>query len=98
MKKQRFIFLVLLLLALGFPLGQRLKAIQDEQNRQQIETALERSLSLCYAQEGFYPAQWSYLSEHYGLNLDTKRFYIYYKTFGSNIRPEVEIYLLGNTP
>jgi len=98
MKRLSLILFIFILLALGFPMASKLKSIQDEQNRLLSETALERSLSLCYAQEGFYPAQWTYLRDHYGLTIDTTQFYVYYKTIGSNIRPDVEIYLLGDSP
>jgi hypothetical protein len=65
--------------------------------KESIYRFIQRSLSLCYAQEGFYPASLNYLEKYYGLRVDTNLYLIRYKAFASNIRPEVEIYRIGSS-
>lgn len=54
--------------------------------------AIKRAAVQCYALEGSYPPDISYLEEHYGLVLNRDKFYYYYQTFGSNIMPQVGVY------
>ena len=54
--------------------------------------AIERAAVLCYAMEGFYPPRIEYLEEKYGLIVNKDKFMVHYKTFGSNIRPEVSVF------
>jgi hypothetical protein len=71
--------------------------LRSRNNDQQFavqKRAIERAAVLCYALEGFYPPQVEYLEEKYGLMVDRNKFIISYKTFGSNIRPEVSVYRL----
>ena len=62
-------------------------------NKQQesLETALERSISQCYAVEGSYPPSLEYLEQHYGLLYDEDSFFIDYEYYGSNLLPEVTV-------
>lgn len=59
--------------------------------QESLETALERSISQCYAVEGCYPPSLEYLEQHYGLLYDEKIFLIDYEYYGSNLLPEVTI-------
>ena len=52
--------------------------------QESLETALERSISQCYAVEGSYPPSLEYLKQHYGLLYD-------YEYYGSNLLPEVTV-------
>ncbi|MDR0310301.1 MAG: hypothetical protein LBJ21_01825 [Acidobacteriota bacterium] len=56
--------------------------------------AVERAAVLCYALEGFYPPRIEYLEEKYGLIVNRDKFMVFYRTFGSNIRPEISIHRL----
>lgn len=62
-------------------------------NKQQesLETALERSISQCYAVEGSYPPSLEYLEDHYGLLYDADSFFVDYEYYGSNLLPEVTV-------
>ena len=62
-------------------------------NKQQesLETALERSISQCYAVEGSYPPSLEYLEQHYGLLYDEDSIFIDYEYYGSNLLPEVTV-------
>lgn len=59
--------------------------------QENLETALMRSISQCYAVEGAYPPNLDYIVEHYGLTYDDSLFYIDYQPIGSNIMPDVTI-------
>lgn len=76
------------------------KSIQESDVSRQkalLQTAIENALSTCYALEGFYPAKVDYLIDHYGIQADSNRYFIYYQTFGANIRPEVTVYRKGSS-
>ncbi len=76
------------------------KSIQESDASRQkklLQNAIESALSTCYAIEGFYPAKVDYLIEHYGIQADSAHYFIYYQTFGANIRPEVTVYRKGSS-
>lgn len=90
MKKSGFIsFGVALVISLI--LLTKLNADQDTRNQKALESAIQHALTLCYAQEGFFPASLSYLEDHYGIVVDSQ-FFITYEAFASNVRPVVRIY------
>ena len=64
--------------------------------KESLETALNRSISQCYAVEGLYPPSLSYIEENYGLIYDKELFYVDYQPFSSNIFPDVTILYLGD--
>ena len=59
--------------------------------QESLETALERSISQCYAVEGSYPPSLEYLKQHYGLLYDEDSFFNDYEYSGSNLLPEVTV-------
>jgi hypothetical protein len=54
-----------------------------------LATSINRALSQCYALEGEYPPDLSYLVENYGIVLDEELFFYRYQYNGGNLRPEV---------
>ena len=64
---------------------------QDEEAMQQLEESLRRSAVACYAAEGVYPPDPAYLEEHYGVQIDEKRFVVYYDAFASNMMPDITV-------
>lgn len=77
-----------------------LSKMRDEQkalNQDSLEKAIQNALTLCYAQEGFYPAKLDYLVENYGIVID-EDFVVTYKGFAANLRPVVHIYRIGGQP
>ena len=70
---------------------------QDNQ-RESLEHALERSIAHCYALEGTYPPSLDYIKTHYGLTYDEDRFFVDYQPIGSNLMPDVTIIEKSNTP
>ena len=64
---------------------------QSEEGRQQLETALRRSAVACYAAEGIYPPTLEYLCEHYGIQIDEDRYYVFYEIFAENLMPDITV-------
>lgn len=56
-----------------------------------LESALNRCITQCYALEGTYPYDLSYLEEHYGLTYNKEHFFIDYCYIGDNLRPDITI-------
>lgn len=70
--------------------------IQDKLDIQQttfIEQATKKAALQCYALEGFYPPDLSYLEVHYGLRINKERYDIYYDAFSNHIMPDIQIIL-----
>lgn len=57
-----------------------------------MEQAIRRSAVQCYAIEGRYPENLTYLEENYGLLLNKDRFIYHYQRIGSNIVPEIWVF------
>lgn len=53
-----------------------------------LQSSLEHAITSCYALEGMYPPDLSYMKEHYGLVYDEELFYVTYRPVAANIRPE----------
>ena len=70
---------------------ERLSDTTRRRQKESLESALSRSISQCYAVEGAYPPDITYLQEHYGLTYDSSLFLIDYISYGSNLRPEVTV-------
>jgi hypothetical protein len=85
--------LVLFLVILAVFLGNINSFSADTLRRQKenLENALQRSITYCYAAEGAYPEDLDYLKEHYGLTWDEDNFFVDYQVRGSNIYPDVTI-------
>ncbi|MCL2055836.1 MAG: hypothetical protein FWH02_01280 [Oscillospiraceae bacterium] len=72
-------------------LGKRTEAERLESAR----SAVIRAAVQCYALEGRYPLSISYLTENYGLSVDTDKFVVHYQAFASNIMPDIDVYPIG---
>jgi hypothetical protein len=91
MKLLRWALIPVLVLGLFF-FSTMIQTKTEEERRIQVENAIQRALNLCYAQEGFYPAKLDYLIDNYGVQIDPETYFVYYKTIGANIRPDVTVY------
>lgn len=56
-----------------------------------LENAIDRSITQCYALEGSYPADLTYLEENYGLIYNKEQFFVVYEYIGGNLRPSITI-------
>lgn len=57
----------------------------------QLEEALRQAAVCCYANEGAYPPNVSYLIEKYGVQIDSDRFTVHYELFASNLMPDITV-------
>ena len=95
---KRWILGLLIVVGLvGLVRGLDLEGRYQREQALAYERMIHNSLSVCYAQEGFYPATLAYLVEHYGVRLD-ERYWVRYQAFASNLRPEVAVYRIGSQP
>ena len=55
------------------------------------EDSIRSAVVECYALEGAYPPDLDYLEAHYGIHVDTSRYYVYYSAQGQNILPQITV-------
>ena len=80
------VILVVFLLSLS-----RLDGGQREEGRLALEESVRRAAVACYAAEGIYPPDVTYLEEHYGIQIDHDRYAVFYEIFGSNLMPSITV-------
>ena len=68
----------------------RMELLRQE-SRAAVEQAVLRSAGQCYAVEGVYPSELSYLEEHYGLTVNHSHYIVTYEAFSSNLPPDVHV-------
>ena len=61
------------------------------EEKQQLEEALLQAAVSCYALEGSYPPSLDYLTEHYGIQINEKRFVVKYERYASNLLPDITV-------
>lgn len=84
------VFLVLfVLLASLFSAGAGDKV--QEKQLEFLEEAVQRSAVQCYALEGRFPDNVSYLEENYGLIIDHENYAVYYESMGGNLLPQIRV-------
>lgn len=62
-----------------------------EREKEILENAIDRSITQCYALEGVYPNDLTYLEENYGLIYNKNQFFVDYQYIGGNLRPDITI-------
>lgn len=92
--ERSFLFSVLLalfaLLALLYAVG-NIRTQSKAEGQRQLEQSLYRAAVSCYALEGQYPPNLSYLQEHYGILVDETRYCVFYEVFGDNMMPNITV-------
>ena len=64
---------------------------REDESLHQLEEALRRGCVACYAAEGIYPPTLDYLTEHYGIQIDTARYTVDYTPIASNLMPDITV-------
>ena len=66
---------------------------QRENNRwtETVKNSVTKCLISCYAAEGMYPSDITYLEENYGLLINHDVYAVYLNSFASNIMPTVAV-------
>ena len=65
-----------------------------QKQQEGLAHAILKSAVHCYAVEGTYPESLDYLKKHYGISYDETRFLVSYEVIGSNLMPDVRVFLL----
>lgn len=76
-------------LVLAVALISRIDIAQDTAETEIVRSAIKDAALTCYAVEGAYPDDVSYLREHYQLAYDEDRYFITYEAFASNRIPDI---------
>lgn len=56
-----------------------------------LEESLRRACAACYSVEGVYPPNLEYLTSRYGIQIDEKRYVVYYDAIGMNLMPDITV-------
>ena len=64
---------------------------QRTEGRKQLEETLRQTAVACYAAEGAYPPDLAYMQEHYGIQVDEKRYTVVYEVIASNLMPDITV-------
>ena len=68
---------------------------REDESMHQLEEALRRGCVACYAAEGIYPPTLDYLTDHYGIQVDTDRYVVSYTPIASNLMPDITVLRLS---
>ena len=63
----------------------------ERSERAAVKTTIENGITMCYAIEGAYPPNLTYLKDNYGVFYDTEKYTVHYESFADNIRPTVRV-------
>lgn len=71
----------------------RFEAMNRQQNLELTLQAIKKATIQCYANEGRYPAELSYLEKNYSLSIDYDEFNVMYEAVAANIMPNINVFL-----
>lgn len=63
----------------------------DKKRTESVYSTVMNGAVLCYSIEGEYPPDLDYLTENYGVIIDSDKYVVDYRYFGANIRPTVTV-------
>ena len=84
------VLVLLLVIAGAFALARPGRDLSED-GAVAIREAVRRSALQCYVVEGIYPPDLQYLEDNYGLQVNTKEYYVTYDAFASNLPPTVKV-------
>ena len=61
-----------------------------------VRDAVKNAALTCYAVEGMYPDDLTYLREHYNLSYNEDRYIVYYRPLASNLMPSIKVVERGS--
>lgn len=86
------LLVLLIVLPVALIIGSRgLLGRADQENLKLAEQSIRRAAVQCYALEGFYPLDLSYLQSHYGVAVDQERFLVGYQYVAANLMPDITV-------
>ena len=92
--KLKSILVIVCILAVSIIYYESVKFISksgETEDFQRLETAIKRASVACYACEGKYPDDLSYLIDHYGLQIDEEKYTVYYECIADNLIPDITV-------
>lgn len=63
----------------------------SQKTMEQLEQSIRRATISCYANEGVYPPDLSYLKEHYGIQINESAYTVFYEIQGDNMMPDITV-------
>jgi hypothetical protein len=67
----------------------------DARESEMVSAALQRAIVTCYAVEGKYPPNLSYIYDNYGVQVDESRYAVFYDVIAANVMPSVQVTRVG---
>lgn len=64
---------------------------RGDESRRLLEDSLHRAATICYAADGCYPASLEQLCQRCGIQIDERRFTVYYDCFAENLVPDITV-------
>ncbi len=86
------ITLLITILVFGIFSFNSINRSRGEDIAKNIESAILSAAIQCYALEGSYPPDISYLINNYGLIVDESKYFVLYDIEGSNLMPNVAVF------
>ena len=68
----------------------------DDRELEIVRDAVKNAALTCYAVEGMYPDDLTYLREHYNLSYNEERYVVYYDPLASNLMPVIKVVERGS--
>ena len=93
LKVAGFIAAVIVLVILVYIGLGSLGATQEEKQLEIAQDAIVKAAVQCYALESQFPSSLQYLADNYGLTIDETKYIYHYRTIGSNMVPEIKVFL-----
>ena len=56
-----------------------------------VRDAVKNAALTCYAVEGMYPDDLTYLREHYNLSYNEEKYHVFYEPLASNLMPSIKV-------
>ena len=95
LKMSAFIAVVVVAVFLVFVGLGSLSSTQSDKQLNIARDAIIKAAVQCYALESQFPPSLQYLVDNYGLTLDESKFVYHYRVIGSNMVPEIQVFLLN---
>lgn len=70
---------------------QKMETGQQAESLKQLDSSIRKATMTCYATEGVYPPSVQYLKDNYGIQIDEKKFTVFYEVFGDNMMPDITV-------
>ena len=86
----QIIFTLAMIALIAYGLAETERSSRSEGLRV-LEESIQRATVTCYAIEGSFPANISYIEEHYGVRIDRSKYAVFYEIFASNLWPEIVV-------